>query len=165
MTKEEFRDIIKNIPTETSRTVINSFNSVSITDLENAIERLGKIPTMNDLLKENQRLKEALEEKSYCRYANKCDELYDCTKEEYNAMCENGIKLCNKYDDLKELLSQREEELNTCMIERNKFLDIIERAINKLGRYTDEMTDNGNAYAICVDLLDILRKYKGVSNE
>ena len=85
VTKEEFRDIIKNIPTETSRTVINSFNSVSITDLENAIERLGKIPTMNDLLKENQRLKEALEEKSYCRYANKCDELYDCTKEEYNA--------------------------------------------------------------------------------
>ncbi len=167
MTKEEFRDIIKNIPTETSRTVINSFNSVSITDLENAIERLGKIPTMNDLLKENQRLKEALEEKSYCRYANKCDELYDCTKEEYNAMCENGIKLCNKYDDLKELLSQREEELNTCMVERNKFLDIIEVAIKQ----TEFLDRQFRKYVTSIpskevlDLLEILNSYKGGNNE
>lgn len=47
--------------------------------------------------KENKRLKEVLEVKSYCKYANKCNEIYDCTKEEYNDMvlsnCELGVKL------------------------------------------------------------------------
>ncbi|MCI8670937.1 MAG: hypothetical protein HFI36_02725 [Bacilli bacterium] len=36
--------------------------------------------------------------------------------------------------------------------------EVIDEAINKLGRYADEMNRNGNAYAICVDLLDKLKK-------
>ena len=55
------------------------------------------------------------------------------------------IELENR--QLKEQLKQRDE--------------FIAEAINKLGRYADEMTNNGNAYAICVDLLDKLKKYKG----
>lgn len=35
---------------------------------------------------------------------------------------------------------------------------MIKKAINKLGKYADELTDNGNAYAICVDLLDLLKE-------
>lgn len=52
---------------------------------------------VNSLTKENKQLKEAIEVKSYCKYANKCNEIYDCTKEEYNNMvlsnCELGVKL------------------------------------------------------------------------
>lgn len=50
---------------------------------------------------------------------------------------------------LKEQLKQRDE--------------IIDDAINKLGRYADEMTNNGNAYAICVDLLDKLKNTKEIT--
>ena len=82
-------------------------------------------------------------------------------------MCENGIKLCNKYDDLKELLSQREEELNTCMVERNKFLDIIEVAIKQ----TEFLDRQFRKYVTSIpskevlDLLEILNSYKGGNNE
>lgn len=34
--------------------------------------------------------------------------------------------------------------------------EVIKKTRNKLGRYADEMVSNGNAYAICVDLLDTL---------
>ena len=42
--------------------------------------------------------------------------------------------------------------------ENKKYKEVINKAINKLGIYADKMTDNANAYAICVDLLDILKK-------
>ena len=50
------------------------------------------------------------------------------------------------------------QQENKQLKQRDQF---IAEAINKLGRYADEMTNNGNAYAICVDLLDKLKKYKG----
>ena len=50
------------------------------------------------------------------------------------------------------------QQENKQLKQRDEF---IAEAINKLGRYADEMTNNGNAYAICVDLLDKLKKYKG----
>lgn len=59
----------------------------------------------------------------------------------------NSAELLQENRRLKEQLKQRDE--------------FIAEAINKLGRYADEMTNNGNAYAICVDLLDKLKKYKG----
>lgn len=43
--------------------------------------------------------------------------------------------------------------------EENKQLrEVIDKAINKLGIYADKMIDNGNAYAICVDLLHLLKE-------
>ncbi|HIQ91021.1 MAG TPA: hypothetical protein IAB27_05310 [Candidatus Coprosoma intestinipullorum] len=39
-----------------------------------------------------------------------------------------------------------------------KYKEVINKAINKLGRYADETINNANAYAICVDLLDILKE-------
>jgi len=53
----------------------------------------------------------------------------------------------NKNKRLEQQLKQRDE--------------VIDKAITKLGRYADEMNNNGNAYAICVDLLYILKRYKG----
>ena len=42
--------------------------------------------------------------------------------------------------------------------ENQKYKEVINKAINKLGKYADEMANNANAYAICVDLLDILKE-------
>lgn len=56
-------------------------------------------------------------------------------------------KLQQENQQLKDQLKQRDEVIN--------------KSINKLGRYVDEMVDNGNAYAICVDLLDTLQRYRG----
>lgn len=50
----------------------------------------------NDMFDENRMLKEALETKSYCKYANKCDELDDCSREEYEVEEPTAEELANK---------------------------------------------------------------------
>lgn len=61
-----------------------------------------------EIQKENQQLKEALETKSYCKYANKCDELDDCSREEYETMAIENIKLSIENQGLKEKLDKYE---------------------------------------------------------
>lgn len=52
---------------------------------------------------------------------------------------------------------------NQLLKKENKNLkEVIDKAIDKLGRYATELRSNGDAFAVCVDLLDIL---KGDSNE
>ncbi len=42
--------------------------------------------------------------------------------------------------------------------QENKNLnEVIDKAIDKLGRYATELRSNGDAFAVCVDLLDILK--------
>lgn len=47
------------------------------------------------------------------------------------------------------------------LIKYKKQKEVIDKAIDKLGRYVTELRSNGDAFAVCVDLLDIL---KGDSN-
>ena len=49
--------------------------------------------------------------------------------------------------------------------ENKKYKEVINKAINKLGKYADEMANNANAYAICVDLLDILKEVEHGKHE
>lgn len=42
--------------------------------------------------------------------------------------------------------------------ENKKYKEVIDKAINKLGRYANNSRDNCDAYAICVDLLDTLNR-------
>ena len=49
-------------------------------------------------------------------------------------------------------------ELVNLQQESKKYKEVIDKAINKLGIYADKMIDNGNAYAICVDLLHLLKE-------
>ena len=56
----------------------------------------------NDMFDENKRLKEALAAKSYCKYAYKCDELDDCSREEYEDMANANVRLSVENCDLKE---------------------------------------------------------------
>lgn len=65
----------------------------------------------NDMFDENKRLKEALEAKSYCKYANKCDELDDCSREEYEDMANANTRLSVENYDLKEENKKLKEQL------------------------------------------------------
>lgn len=71
----------------------------------------------NDMFDENRMLKEALETKSYCKYANKCDELNDCSREEYEDMSNANVRLnVENYD-----LQEENQELKKQIEEINKF--------------------------------------------
>lgn len=50
------------------------------------------------------------------------------------------------------------DELSNLQQENKQLSGIIDKAINKLGIYADKMIDNGNDYAICVDLLHLLKE-------
>ena len=62
MDVKEFDELINALPKVKINEPISSMNSINIEDLRNAVERLKKIPTYQDLLKENQELKKQLEE-------------------------------------------------------------------------------------------------------
>lgn len=66
----------------------------------------------NDMFDENKRLKEALETKLYCKYANKCDELDDCSREEYEDMANANTKLSAENYDLQEENQELKEKLD-----------------------------------------------------
>lgn len=62
MDVKEFDKLINSLPKVKIDKPISSMNSINVEDLRNAVERFKKIPTYQDLLKENQELKEQLEE-------------------------------------------------------------------------------------------------------
>lgn len=72
----------------------------------------------NDMFDENKILKEALETKSYCKYANKCDELDDCSREEYEDMANANVRLNVENYDLKEEIRQLKKQLENCYCNR-----------------------------------------------
>ena len=63
MNVEEFDELINTIPKVESDNPISAMDSINVEDLRNAVERFKKIPTYQDLLKENQELKKQLEQK------------------------------------------------------------------------------------------------------
>lgn len=62
MNKEEFLKAIENVPKTDSINTISAYNSINVEDLANAVDRFKKIPTYDELLKENQELKKQVEE-------------------------------------------------------------------------------------------------------
>lgn len=72
----------------------------------------------NDMFDENRMLKEALETKSYCKYANKCDELNDCSREEYEDMSNANVRLNVENYDLKEENQKLKKQLENCYCNR-----------------------------------------------
>ncbi len=71
----------------------------------------------NDMFDENRMLKEALEAKSYCKYANKCDELNDCSREEYEDMANANTKLSAENYDLQEENQELKKQLEECQLQ------------------------------------------------
>lgn len=63
MSEEEFDELINTIPKVENDNPISSMNNINVEDLRNAVERLKKIPTFDDLLRENKKIKEDI---SFC---------------------------------------------------------------------------------------------------
>ena len=62
MNKEELLKEIMELPKAETNNHISAMNSINVSDLMSAVDRLNKIPDYNDLLKENKELKKQLEE-------------------------------------------------------------------------------------------------------
>lgn len=85
-------------------------------------------------------------------------------------MIEQDIECPSNCDKLKELRKQycertdcsgrigNSKKVEELQQENKKQKELIDKAIDKLEKYAIAMINNGNAYAICVDLLDILKE-------
>lgn len=135
----------------------------------------------NDMFDENKRLKEALEAKSYCKYANKCNELYDCSIEEYEDMSIANAKLDAENYDLKEenqTLKKQVEEIDRKLFFNKNELDMRQKSIdNKLNQqkefinYLETWKENEEYCYLASNPIDrcrkdiyeeVLQKYKSI---
>ena len=91
MNKEEFLKAIENVPKTDSINSISSYNSINIEDLANAVNRFKKVATYDELLKENQKLKEKYEN-AVADYETTMSELQELKKqvEEYQEELEKA---------------------------------------------------------------------------
>lgn len=138
MNKEELlREIIKLSKVETDNP-INTMNSINVDDLINAVDRLKKIPDYNDLLKENQELKEQLEDMTLCRdiASGHRKEVQD---REVILLTQQKEFIKYLEDEIKELQKIKETELD---------YDILQDVITQL-----------------LDYKEILQKYKEIIGE
>ena len=56
-------DEIMNIPVEKNNNCLSSYGSINVDDLIDSIKELRKVPTYDELLRENEKLKEQLKQK------------------------------------------------------------------------------------------------------
>ena len=59
MNKEEFLKAIMELPKVETDTPISAYRSINVDDLISAVDRLNKVPTYDELLRENKKQKEA----------------------------------------------------------------------------------------------------------
>lgn len=60
MDKEELLKKITELPKVKTNNLISTMNNISVDDLMSAVDRFDKVPTYNELLKENKKQKEAI---------------------------------------------------------------------------------------------------------
>lgn len=61
MNKEEFLKAIMELPKAETNNPISAMNGINVDDLMSAIDRLNKVPTYDELLKENKKQKEVID--------------------------------------------------------------------------------------------------------
>ena len=61
MNKEELLKAIESVPKIDSINPISAYNSINVEDLANAVDRFKKVPTYDELLKENKKYKELID--------------------------------------------------------------------------------------------------------
>lgn len=89
-----------------------------------------------------------------------------CEKKKRDFLEVGNTRTANRYHNeiqkWEELLNQlnpkMEKELNEYRRVYYKQKEVIDKAIDKLGRYATELRSNGDAFAVCVDLLDLLNR-------
>lgn len=105
-------DEIMNIPVEKNNNCLSSYGSVNVDDLIDSIKELRKVPTHDELLRENKQLKEQLQQKEdIIKEAKEYIEnnpLYDIDVYEYS-ICLNGIDDEQTRKELLEILDNKGE--------------------------------------------------------
>lgn len=155
MTKEELLKEIMKLPKAETDNTINTMNRINIDDLMSAIDRLNKVPTYDDLLKENKKLKEALEAKSYCKYANKCDEFDDCSREEYEDMANANMKLSVENCDLKDENQKLKEEVINLSKEVGRWNSYYDDEFNENLKLKKQLEECGHHLKCSKEMLEI----------
>lgn len=61
MNKKEILKAIMELPKGETNNSISTMNSINVNDLMSAIDRLNKVPTYDELLKENKKQKEVID--------------------------------------------------------------------------------------------------------
>lgn len=77
---------------------------------------------------------ERLKNSQYCPYDEKCGKLYECTKQEYEDMCNANMKLSLENHELKKQLKETEKCLKDMYhinIENDKELDKLKTQLEK----------------------------------
>lgn len=98
MNKEEILKEIMKLPKSEIINPISTMNSINFDDLMSAVDRLNKVPTYDELLKENKRQKEAIDKaiELLGNYKH-----YSTPDEKQNS--ENEDLVNNAFDILKEM--------------------------------------------------------------
>lgn len=91
MNKEEFIKAIENVPKTDSINPISAYNSINVEDLANAVDRLKKVPTYDELLKENKKYKEVID-----KLNNKINLLKTCEDKPKEDIIYPHWEICNE---------------------------------------------------------------------
>lgn len=166
MNKEELLKAIMELPKIETNNPISTMNGINVDDLMSAVDRLNKVPDYNDLLKENQELKQKLD-----KYENPEDMTLMMMWSTEKVKDENKKlkkQLENKYEKVGTLTSELLYEENTKLINRQKeFIKYLEDEIKSYkNRDTYIVVDILGSYDlndINLKLLEeILQKYKSI---
>ena len=93
-------DEIMNIPVEKNNNCLSSYGSINVDDLIDSIKELRKVPTYDELLRENEKLKEQLKQKEdIIKKAKEYIINNSLYEEEYDYDYEENIYLSGIHDD------------------------------------------------------------------
>lgn len=101
-------DEIMNIPSEKNNNCASTYGSINVDDLISNVKEFKKIPTFDNLLKENQQLKEQLQQKE--DIINKARELLIKWGEEPDADMYLQIKEYKEHKELLKILDNKGDE-------------------------------------------------------
>ena len=141
MSEEEFDELINTIPKVENDNPISSMNNINVEDLRNAVERLKKIPTYQDLLKENQELNKKLEE--HIKAETKMEDEYRELEKQLEAKKEQVSYLRRSVERKEEIIDDLEEEIipytNECVKklenQQKEFVSWLEANIAECDKY------------------------------
>lgn len=94
MNKEEILKAIMELPKVKTNNAISSMNSINVGDLMSAVDRLNKVPTYDELLRENKKQKEVIDKikkliKQYGKYdGQKCTRGFQMWTADFNKLLE-----------------------------------------------------------------------------
>lgn len=150
MNKEELLKEIMKLPKTKTDNPITTMNSINVDDLISAVDRLNKVPDYNDLLKENQKLKQ--------KYENAVAD-YETTMFEKEQL-KKQLKPNYYVKGLEGALKEYQQEMNKVTIQQKEFIKWLENGIEKVKNteFLDERIQRAGliAYNRC------LQKYKKI---